>query len=166
MNKERREQLKGVSELLNDALDLLDEIRSEEQDAYDNLPDSLQDGSKGKSMQETVAMMDSWEIRVNDIINIIDNYSAGTITTDQANMTTYKRLDPLPVVQSCAISNHSITINTYNEKSLVIRGNTRDIKEKLKLFGAKFNRGLNGGSGWIISKKHENQFRMEFAKYI
>lgn len=111
-------------------------------------------------------MMDSWETSINGIMTLIGNYSSGCITTYQANMTEYKRHDSVPAVQSDYISNHSITIYPYNEKSIVIRGNTRAISEKLKNFGAKFNRRLNGGPGWIISNKHENQFRHEFAQYI
>ena len=166
MNKERREELADVSQLLQEALDRLDEIRSEEQDAYDNLPENFQFGPAGEAMQNSIDMMDSWEARVNDVISVIDSFSSGRITTDQANMTEYKRLDPAPAAQYCPISNHSITITPYNEKSLVIRGNTRAISEKLKNFGAKFNRGLSGGPGWIISLKNENQFRREFAQYI
>lgn len=166
MNKERREELSDVSQLLQDALDRLDEIRSEEQDAYDNLPEYLQVGPAGNAMQNSIDMMNSWETRVNDVATIIDQFSSGCITSDQANMTEYKRLDPLPTAQSCPISNHSITIYPYNEKSIVIRGNTLAISEKLKNFGAKFNKGLKGGPGWIISTKYENQFRREFAQYI
>lgn len=166
MNKERREELADVSQLLQEAMDRLDEIRGEEQDAFDNLPDNFQCGPAGDAMQNAIDMMDSWEARVNDIMEVIDNFSSGRITIDQANMTEYKKVDPVPVAQTCPISNHSITITPYNEKSFVIRGDTRAISEELKNFGAKFNRGLNGGPGWIISVKHENQFRREFAQYI
>lgn len=166
MNKERRADLADVSQLLQEAMDRLDEIRSEEQYAYESLPENFQFGTVGNAMQDAINMMDSWEARVNDIIAIIDSFSSGRITTDQANMTEYKRIDPLPVAQVCLASNHSINITPYNEKSFVIRGNTRSISEKLKNFGAKFNRGLTGGPGWIISVKQENQFRREFAQYI
>lgn len=111
-------------------------------------------------------MMNSWEVRVNEIMDIIDNFSLGKIIVDQANMTEYKRVVPMPIAQDCSVSNHSITVNPYNEKSIVIRGNTLAIRQKLKEFGAIYNKRLNGGPGWIISIKHENQFRHEFAQYI
>ncbi len=166
MNKERREELADISQLLQEALDRLDDIRNEEQDAYDNLPENFQFGPAGDSIQNAIAMIDSWGTRINDILTRINDFSSGLITIDQANMTLYKRLDVVPNTQSCAISNHSITINRYNDKSFVIRGNTRAISEKLKEFGAKFNRGLNGGAGWIISNKQENDFRRTFSQYI
>lgn len=166
MNKERRLQLVDIIDHLFDAIECLDDIRRDEIDAFDNIPESLQNGSTGISMQEAIDMMDSWEDKINDIIHIIENYSSGTITTSQANMTTYTMYEPTPAAQICALSNHSITIYPYNDKSFVIRGNTRAISDKLKEFGAKFNSGLNGGPGWIISAKHENKFRSEFALYI
>ena len=166
MNKERREQLIEVSELLSEAMSRLEEIREEEQEAYENLPEGLQYSANGNSMLDAIEMMNSWESRVNDIITVIEEYSLGKRTTEQANLTEYKREEPSPLAQYCHDSNHSITINPYKEKSLVVRGNTRDIKEKLKKFGAKFNSRLEGGAGWIIPKSQENQFRNEFAKFI
>lgn len=166
MNKERREELADISELLNEALERLEEIRCNEQEAYDNIPEYLQCGPKGNSILEAITMMDSWEDRLNAIITVIDNYSSGIITADQANLTEYKRIEPAPPAQVYLASNHSITINRYNERSLVVRGNTRAISEKLKNFGAKFNGCLNGGPGWIISNRQENQFRHDFAQYI
>lgn len=166
MNKERRLQLVDVIDHLTEALNCLDDIQSEEQDAFDNIPEYLQNGPSGISMQEAIEMMDSWVDKINDVIRVIEDYSSGTIRADQANLRTYTRVEPTPAAQTNALSNHSITIYPYNEKSFVIRGNTRAISDKLKEFGAKFNRGLNGGPGWIISAKHENQFRSEFAQYI
>lgn len=166
MNKERREELSEVSNLLQEALDRLDDIRSDEQDALDNLPDNFSCNKRADYMQNAVDMMDSWYDRINDIISIIDDYSSGKISAEQANMRRYNRFDPKPAEQSCSMSNHSITINNYNERSLVIRGNTRAISEKLKEFGAKFNGSLIGGPGWIISNRQESDFRRTFALYI
>lgn len=166
MNKERHERLSEIADLLNDALDVLDEIRSEEQDAFDNIPEYLQNGPSGNSIEDAIAMMDSWEERIGHIVGVVSNYSNGSITTDQATLTEAKRVEPLPPAQVCSESNHSITIHPYKERSLVIRGNTRAISDQLKEFGARFNPALEGGAGWIISKKHEQRFRESFAKYI
>lgn len=166
MNKERREELSDVSNLLQGALDRLDEIRNDEQDALDNIPENFVCSKSAISMQDEIDMMDSWYDRINDIISIIDAYSSGKSTTGQANMRQYKRFDPTPTEQTCSMSNHSITITKYNEKSWVIRGNTREIREKLKEFGATFNPRLNGGPGWIIPNNKESAFRSAFALYI
>lgn len=50
MNKERREELADIIQLLQEALDRLDEIRNEEQDAYDNLSENFQFGTAGDAI--------------------------------------------------------------------------------------------------------------------
>jgi len=51
-----------------------------------------------------------------------------------------------------------IKIETYSEKSFVIRGEeTKEYKDKLKEFGGKWNSNLKDGSGWIFSNKHKDK---------
>ena len=45
MNKERRKKLQKVTELL-------DEVITDEQDAYDNLPEGIQESERGEAMEE------------------------------------------------------------------------------------------------------------------
>ncbi len=58
MNNSRRKQLKKALALIEDACDLLTEVRDEEESAYDNLPDSLQMSDKGDTMQENIDNID------------------------------------------------------------------------------------------------------------
>ena len=48
-------------------------------------------------------------------------------------------------------------ISDYSEKSFVVRGNTKEYKDKLKEFGGKWNSNLTNGGGWIFSKKHKDK---------
>lgn len=64
MNKQRRQDLGDVSDLLDEAIDRLSEIRDEEQDAFDNLPEGLQMSDRGSKMEE--AIDDMYDIE-NDI---------------------------------------------------------------------------------------------------
>lgn len=57
MNKERRNRLSEISDLVGDAIDQLEEIMEEEQEALDNLPESLQSSSKGEAMDEAITSM-------------------------------------------------------------------------------------------------------------
>lgn len=41
----------------------------------------------------------------------------------------------------------------YSEKAIAIVGDTRDIKDKLKALGGRFNPRLSCGAGWVFSKK-------------
>ena len=50
-----------------------------------------------------------------------------------------------------------ITIQSYSEKSVVIRGETKPYRDYLKKQGGRWNPGLRGGSGWIFSKKRESE---------
>jgi len=46
----------------------------------------------------------------------------------------------------------NITVEPYSEKSFVLRGNTKEHKDKIKELGGKWNSGLRGGVGWIMQK--------------
>lgn len=48
MNKERRKQIAEAQKLIGQAKDLIEEICSDEQEYYDNMPESLQNGEKGE----------------------------------------------------------------------------------------------------------------------
>jgi hypothetical protein len=51
----------------------------------------------------------------------------------------------------------SLTCENYTEKSIVVRGDTKEYKEELKKLGGKYNANLKGGGGWIFSKKVEDK---------
>lgn len=57
MNKERRQELGDVIDYLDDAIDRLEEIISDEEDSFDNLPEGLQCSRTGDSMQEAMDRM-------------------------------------------------------------------------------------------------------------
>ena len=59
MNKQRRAALGKIVATIYQAYADLETINNEEQDAYDNLPDSLRDGDKGEAMQEAIDNMES-----------------------------------------------------------------------------------------------------------
>ena len=50
----------------------------------------------------------------------------------------------------------------YSEKAIAVVGDTRDIKDKLKELGGRFNPRLSCGAGWIFSKKQ----RAELEKLL
>lgn len=67
MNAQRRKRIASVEALLSQARDLLEEIASEEYEAFENLPDSLQDSERGFRMQDII---DALEQGVGDIESI------------------------------------------------------------------------------------------------
>ena len=52
-----------------------------------------------------------------------------------------------------------ITVESYSEKALVVRGDTRPIKAKLKGLKGKWNKYLKGGAGWVIGKSKEAELK-------
>lgn len=76
MNKARRKKLEEAKYLLLKASEIITECYEEEDEANENLPESLQDSERGEAMQEYIeAMTDAIEeiddIR-EDLIRIID----------------------------------------------------------------------------------------------
>lgn len=58
MNKDRRRQLEDVKDSLDEAIALLNDIKDEEQDAYDNLPESLQASANASKMTDAIDTID------------------------------------------------------------------------------------------------------------
>lgn len=87
MNKERRKNLREIISILNDAQEkvryakeCLDEVQSEEQDAFDMLPEGIQESERGEQiqenaddMEEAVSDLDSMDSEIEDIIEKLDN---------------------------------------------------------------------------------------------
>lgn len=59
MNKERRKQLSEIQDKLSELRDMIDTVLSDEQAAYDNLPESLQESERGEAMQMAIEAMES-----------------------------------------------------------------------------------------------------------
>lgn len=60
MNNQRRRKLKKVIDLADDIMALMEDIKAEEEDAYDNLPESIQNSERGETMQQAIDTMDEF----------------------------------------------------------------------------------------------------------
>lgn len=70
MNKARRKWLEETINKLEEQKTELESIGEEEQEAYDNMPESLQDSEKGQTMYENI---DTLEAAASDLDDIITN---------------------------------------------------------------------------------------------
>lgn len=52
MNKQRRLLIADIKDRLNDLKEEIDDIRQEESDAYENLPEGIQESERGQAMYE------------------------------------------------------------------------------------------------------------------
>lgn len=58
MNKTRRRQIAKALSLIEQAYDLLTEVKDDEEMAYENLPESLQSSEKGDTMQNNISNLE------------------------------------------------------------------------------------------------------------
>ncbi len=58
MNKVRRKQIEGLLDKLRDIASELSELRYDEHEAFDRLPESIQDGRRGQYMLTNVEALD------------------------------------------------------------------------------------------------------------
>ena len=59
----------------------------------------------------------------------------------------------------------SIKVEDYSSKSIVVYGETKIYKEKLKELGGKYNGNLSVGPGWIFSNKKKEEI-IEWQKSL
>ncbi len=76
MNKERREELLEVTELLDEAIDRIGEIRNDEEDALYSLPDGLQESSRGLAMQDAMDTLDEFSDAIDKIRSKIEEFAS------------------------------------------------------------------------------------------
>lgn len=59
MNNARRKQLAEIAEQLQDLRDRIELLQGEEQECFDNLPESLQQGERGQAMEQAADQMET-----------------------------------------------------------------------------------------------------------
>ncbi len=72
MNKERRERLSEVATTIEEARGQIQGIIDEEQDAVDNLPDSLQDSDRACKMMDAISDMGELIDKLDDFEKNLD----------------------------------------------------------------------------------------------
>lgn len=68
----QRTGLLDARDRVQDIHDALETLRDDEQDAFDNLPESLQDGERGNAMQDAIGRMDDALAALSDVIEACD----------------------------------------------------------------------------------------------
>lgn len=58
MNKQRRRALSNIYSQIENVIAQLEEVKDEEQDAFDNMPPNLQESDRGEAMQEAIYAME------------------------------------------------------------------------------------------------------------
>lgn len=58
MNRERRKRVQEALDLLQQASEILADVADQEDEAFDNLPESIQESERGKKMEEMLEALD------------------------------------------------------------------------------------------------------------
>ena len=77
MNKVRRQSIKEAIDLIQQANEILAEVGDEEEEAFDNMPESLQEGERGEQMQEYIDMIDEANEAIDDLIGNLSEITEG-----------------------------------------------------------------------------------------
>ena len=72
MNAQRRKSIQEVIDQLRDLMDTVEMLRDEEQEAYDNLPESIQYSERGEAMSESADNLDSAYNSIDELIGYLD----------------------------------------------------------------------------------------------
>lgn len=72
MNKDRRTRIQNIIDQLTDLETEIEKVQDEEQEAYDNLPESLQECEKGERMSDAIDSLDHAFCSVGDTISYLD----------------------------------------------------------------------------------------------
>lgn len=72
MNKARRTRLNEAMQMLCEAQEIIEACKDEEEDAFYNLPDSLQGSERGEAMEECISNMADANSGISDAISTLD----------------------------------------------------------------------------------------------
>lgn len=72
MNKARRKELGKAFDLVCQAKDILETVKAEEQESYENLPDSFRFGERGEEMEGYMEMLEEAFNYLDDANSVIE----------------------------------------------------------------------------------------------
>ena len=73
MNQERRNTLEQISETIGELIAQAEELLEQETEAYDNLPESIQNSDRGESMQTAINALESMQSSLEEAADCIDD---------------------------------------------------------------------------------------------
>ena len=72
MNRERRKRLQEAFDKIAEVQEILSEVRDEEQEAYENLPENFRYGERGEEMQGYIEMIDEADGYFDDAKSVVE----------------------------------------------------------------------------------------------
>ena len=72
MNDARRKTLYIARDLMDQAMTIISDCRDEEQDAFDAMPEGLQETERGEAMEENVSNMEDILDEIDRLMELLD----------------------------------------------------------------------------------------------
>lgn len=76
MNKERRKRIAEAVKLIENAAGILEEVREDELESYDNLPEGLQNSERGEQMRENIDTLEKFINNLEEADSLTDLLAA------------------------------------------------------------------------------------------
>ena len=73
MNEGRRKRLGDAVKAISEAQSIVDQVKDDEQEAFDNLPENIQSGDKGTTMEQTIETLEEISSNLGDAISELEN---------------------------------------------------------------------------------------------
>ena len=107
--------------------------------------------SKGENISQYVSRYGVENLKIEEILNV------AAADYDFTDYSTMKKVEVKKEIDISDISDGDFGIIDYSEKSFVVVGNTKPIKDKLKEMGGRFNNKLSCGCGWVFPIAKEDE---------
>ena len=72
MNRQRRKRLTEAFEKVSEAMEILEAVKEEENESYENLPDNFRDGDRGEELQGYIEMLEVAYGYLDDAISVLE----------------------------------------------------------------------------------------------
>lgn len=72
MNRQRRKELEKAFDMIEQAKEIIEAVKEEEEESYENLPDNFRYGERGEEMQGYIEMMDETVGYLEDANSVIE----------------------------------------------------------------------------------------------
>jgi len=76
MNKERRNEISKIMSELEELKSRIDDVLNEEQEAFDNMPESLQSSDRGQVAEEAISYLESAQGAMDEAFENLESASA------------------------------------------------------------------------------------------
>ena len=73
MNNTRRKQIQLIINALQDNLNHLEDLKQEEEESFDNLPESLQESERGEAMENAISNLDDAILYLGEVIDYLES---------------------------------------------------------------------------------------------